>query len=160
MINDLLERIRSFNEHQALRKLDAIPKNIPAEDYNLNHFLMLEELNEYLKACKENDLVEISDSVGDMFFVLWGIICKHGLQDVFFQHILLPICDSNETKFCNTRDEALLSTINLGYKNNAPYNFHEWKGKYVVFNSDTGKLSKGFNYKEPVFTFTMPEDGK
>ena len=46
-----------------------------------------EKNEEYLQACKDGDLVEIADALGDMMYILYGSICKHGLQhkiaDVF-----------------------------------------------------------------------------
>jgi predicted HAD superfamily Cof-like phosphohydrolase len=60
------------------------PTEIDKENYELNYELMLEELNEYLDACKNKDLVEISDAVVDMMYILYGIILKHGLHEVVF----------------------------------------------------------------------------
>lgn len=153
MITDLLERIKSFNEHQELRHLDAIPKNTDPESYLLSHSLMIEEANEYLSACVDDDLIKVADALGDMFYVLWGIICKHGMQDVFFEKILSPICDSNETKFCKNREDALKSIKALYEETDLPHRYWEWKGNYVIVNSETCKISKGIHYKEPVIKF-------
>ena len=48
--------------------------------YNLRYNLMKEENDEYLDACKDNDLVEIADALGDQLYILCGTILKHGLQ--------------------------------------------------------------------------------
>ena len=42
---------------------------------------MEEENLEYLKATRENDLVEIADALGDMLYILCGTIISHGLQN-------------------------------------------------------------------------------
>ena len=42
---------------------------------------MQEENNEYLDACKNGDLNEIADALGDMMYILCGTILSHGLQD-------------------------------------------------------------------------------
>lgn len=42
--------------------------------------LMKEENEEYLEACRNGDIVEIADALGDMMYILFGTICKHGLQ--------------------------------------------------------------------------------
>lgn len=42
---------------------------------------MSEENDEYLQACKDDNLVEIADALGDQMFVLLGTFVKHGLQD-------------------------------------------------------------------------------
>ena len=43
-------------------------------------FKLMEENLEYLKATKENDIVEIADALGDMLYILCGTIISHGLQ--------------------------------------------------------------------------------
>ena len=36
---------------------------------------------EYLDACKNGDLVEVADALGDQLYILCGTILKHGLQN-------------------------------------------------------------------------------
>lgn len=48
----------------------------------LRHKLMEEENQEYLDACKENNLVKIADALGDKFYILCGTILTHGMQHV------------------------------------------------------------------------------
>jgi len=55
--------------------------NIGEREFELRHRLMKEENEEYLEAAKNGDLVEIADALGDMMYILYGTICKHGLQD-------------------------------------------------------------------------------
>jgi predicted HAD superfamily Cof-like phosphohydrolase len=43
---------------------------------------MQEENEEYLEACKNGDLVEIADALGDMLYIWCGTVLKHGLQDI------------------------------------------------------------------------------
>jgi predicted HAD superfamily Cof-like phosphohydrolase len=47
---------------------------------DLRHRLMQEENEEYLEACRENDLGKIADALGDMMYILYGTILTHGLQ--------------------------------------------------------------------------------
>ena len=49
----------------------------------LRHKLLSEELGEYEEACANNDLVEISDSLVDLAYILFGTVLEHGLQDKF-----------------------------------------------------------------------------
>jgi len=57
------------------------PKAVVGEDvYMLRYNLMSEENDEYLDACKNSDLVEIADALGDQLYILCGTILKHGLQ--------------------------------------------------------------------------------
>lgn len=57
-------------------------------DHLLRFNLMREENEEYLEACRNGDLVEIADALGDMMYILYGTICRHGLQ-----HKIAPIFD-------------------------------------------------------------------
>jgi predicted HAD superfamily Cof-like phosphohydrolase len=53
---------------------------ISEKDYTLRYNLIKEENEEYLEACKNGDLVEIADALGDQLYILFGTILKHGLQ--------------------------------------------------------------------------------
>ena len=60
---------------------ETAPIAVVNEDvYYLRYNLMKEENDEYLDACKDNDLVEIADALGDQLYILCGTILKHGLQ--------------------------------------------------------------------------------
>jgi predicted HAD superfamily Cof-like phosphohydrolase len=50
------------------------------KDYTLRYNLIKEENEEYLDACKNKDIVEIADALGDQLYILCGTILKHGLQ--------------------------------------------------------------------------------
>lgn len=56
------------------------PTLIDERDYTLRYNLIREENDEYLEACKNGDLVEIADALGDQLYILFGTILKHGLQ--------------------------------------------------------------------------------
>ncbi len=67
--------------HQAFNITNAEePTLVPEKDFDLRFKLMEEENQEYLEACKNNNLVEIADALGDQMYILFGTICKHGLQ--------------------------------------------------------------------------------
>lgn len=98
------------------------PKAKVGEDvYNLRYRLMNEENEEYLDACKEGDLVEIADALGDQLYILCGTILKHGLQ-FKIEEVFEEIQRSNMSKL----DAA---------------------GK-PIFRED-GKILKGENYFKP-----------
>jgi predicted HAD superfamily Cof-like phosphohydrolase len=50
------------------------------KNYTLRYNLLKEENEEYLEACKREDMVEIADALGDQLYILCGTILKHGLQ--------------------------------------------------------------------------------
>jgi len=89
--------------------------------YNLRYNLMKEENDEYLDACKEGDLVEIADALGDQLYILCGTILKHGLQHKI-EEVFDEIQKSNMSKL-------------------------DGKGN-PIFRED-GKILKGENYFKP-----------
>lgn len=98
------------------------PIALVGEDtYNLRYKLMKEENDEYLDACKDGDLVEIADALGDQLYILCGTILKHGLQHKI-EEVFEEIQKSNMSK---------LDT------NGNP-----------IFRED-GKILKGENYFKP-----------
>ena len=68
-----------------------------SEEIKLRFKLMEEENLEYLKASKENDIVEIADALGDMLYILCGTIISHGLQNKI-EEIFQEIQSSNMSK--------------------------------------------------------------
>lgn len=81
-MSKLHEKIKSVEEFHNVFKIgnaDKI-KLIEEKDYTLRYNLIKEENEEYLEACKNNDIVEIADALGDQLYILFGTILKHGLQ--------------------------------------------------------------------------------
>lgn len=140
--------IEDFNEIASLKSLPQSPQLLPEKEYTLNYLLMKEELEEYLTACLTGDLKEIADAAGDMLFVLWGIIAKHGMQHVFLEKVLLPICLSNKTKTCSTREKASQSLAKYKDAGREVVSI-EKNGMYGIFDANTMKLLKGVDYKAP-----------
>ena len=98
------------------------PKAVVSEDvYMLRYNLMSEENDEYLDACKNSDLVEIADALGDQLYILCGTILKHGLQHKI-EEVFEEIQRSNMSKL-------------------------DAEGK-PIFRED-GKILKGENYFKP-----------
>ena len=76
-----IEHVREFHNAFGIKNLDKPNSNLSKEVFLLRHRLMHEENEEYLEACKNGDLVEIADALGDMMYILCGTILSHGLQD-------------------------------------------------------------------------------
>jgi predicted HAD superfamily Cof-like phosphohydrolase len=77
---------------------------IPKERYELRYRLMEEENNEYLEACKDGDLVEIADAIGDKLFILMGTAVEHGMSQNLLDRIFNEIKDSNYSKLDENKD--------------------------------------------------------
>ena len=121
MIKKELDSVKLFHKKFNIDYFNEPKANIPEEIKELRFKLMEEENLEYLKATKENDLVEIADALGDMLYILCGTIISHGLQNKI-EEIFQEIQSSNMSK--------------LG-KNGKP-----------IYRED-GKVLKGPNYFKP-----------
>ena len=74
----LHEKIKSVAEFHTVFKIgnaDQI-KLIDENDYLLRFNLIKEENEEYLEACKNNDIIEIADALGDQLYILFGTILR------------------------------------------------------------------------------------
>lgn len=81
-MHSLHEKIKSVAEFHTVFEIgnaDQI-KLIDEKDYFLRFNLIKEENEEYLDACKNNDIIEIADALGDQLYILFGTILKHGLE--------------------------------------------------------------------------------
>ncbi len=74
-----LDNLEEFNQVFKIGETPKEPTLISKKEFILRFDLMKEELEEYFEACKENDLVEIADALGDQLYILCGTILKHGM---------------------------------------------------------------------------------
>ena len=121
MIKKELESVKLFHKKFNIDYLNEPKANIPDKIKELRFKLMEEENLEYLKATKENDIVEIADALGDMLYILCGTIISHGLQNKI-EEIFQEIQNSNMSKLGDN-------------------------GKPIY--RDDGKVLKGPNYFKP-----------
>ena len=92
-----IEHVREFHNAFGITNLYKPNSNLSKEVFLLRHRLMHEENEEYLEACKNGDLVEIADALGDMMYILCGTILSHGLHDKI-ENIFEEIQRSNMSK--------------------------------------------------------------
>ena len=76
------EKINSVGEFHEVFKIGNADKMtlVDEANYTLRYNLLKEENEEYLEACKKGDMVEIADALGDLLYITYGTILKHGLQ--------------------------------------------------------------------------------
>lgn len=79
-MKECLDKVNEFHEVFQIGSNHEPIATISQKDWELRHRLMKEENDEYLDACKNGDLVEIADALGDKLYILCGTILKHGLQ--------------------------------------------------------------------------------
>tara|TARA_B100001758_G_C18017067_1_gene406080 strand:+ start:152 stop:538 length:387 start_codon:yes stop_codon:yes gene_type:complete len=76
-----INHVKKFHESFSIENKEEPTANISERTFNLRFKLMQEENQEYLEACKNGDLNEIADALGDMMYILCGTILAHGLQN-------------------------------------------------------------------------------
>jgi predicted HAD superfamily Cof-like phosphohydrolase len=81
-MSKLKEKINSVAEFHTTFKIGNAEniQLIDEREYTLRYNLIKEENEEYLQACKQGDIVEIADALGDQLYILFGTILKHGLE--------------------------------------------------------------------------------
>ena len=95
---------------------------IGENEYMLRYNLIKEENEEYLDACKNGDLVEIADALGDQLYILFGTILRHGLQHKI-EEVFDEIQRSNMSKLDENgepifREDGKILKSNLYFKPN------------------------------------------
>ncbi|MBL7918195.1 MAG: nucleoside triphosphate pyrophosphohydrolase family protein [Bacteroidia bacterium] len=79
ILYEKIKLVEEFHEVFQIGNANEI-KLIDEKDYTLRYNLIKEENEEYLEACKNGDIVEIADALGDQLYILFGTILKHGLH--------------------------------------------------------------------------------
>ena len=123
-MSSLHEKIKSVAEFHTVFQIgnaDQI-KLIDENDYQLRFNLIKEENEEYLEACKNNDIIEIADALGDQLYILFGTILKHGLEHKI-EEVYDEIHRSNMSKLDENgrpiyREDGKVLKSNLYFKPN------------------------------------------
>jgi len=76
-----INHVKLFHEAFGIENKEKPTASISNSTFNLRFKLMQEENQEYLDACKNGDLNEIADALGDMMYILCGTILSHGFQN-------------------------------------------------------------------------------
>lgn len=96
-MQDKIDKVKHFHEVFLIGNEEQPVAKVGEATYALRHRLMHEENEEYLQACKDGDLVEIADALGDLLYIWCGTVLKHGLQDVIAE-VFEEIQRSNMSK--------------------------------------------------------------
>lgn len=95
-LNKQLRQVKEFHEAFDAPIAERFTM-IPEERYRLRSELLLEENQEYLKACAEGDMNELADALGDMLYILCGTMIEHGFQE-YMEKVFTEIHRSNMSK--------------------------------------------------------------
>jgi predicted HAD superfamily Cof-like phosphohydrolase len=120
-MKDKIDKVKFFHEVFLIGNESKLKTDVEESTFQLRYDLMKEENEEYLQACKDGDVVEIADALGDMLYIWCGSVLKHGMQDVI-EEVFNEIQRSNMSKL-------------------------DSNGK-PIFRED-GKVLKGENYFKP-----------
>src|SRR5437868_7215007 len=123
-MSKLYEKIRSVEEFHEIFKIGNASEItlVNERDYTLRYNLIKEENEEYLEACKNGDIIEIADALGDQLYILFGTILKHGLQHKI-EEVYDEIHRSNMSKLDEKglpiyREDGKILKSNLYFKPN------------------------------------------
>lgn len=158
-----IDRIQVWNELAG-----NLCKQRPLDDSLVKLYISLieEEYNELKLALYKDDRVETLDALADLLVVTVGTIHSMGYPA---KELLRVVNDSNYSKFCQSKDEAVQSVE--GYSSMMRYKDVHYKqvgDYYVIFGHDKSgssdensyKVLKGLNYHRPeICDFTAEWDG-
>ena len=125
-----LEQVKTFQLTFG-QKVAEKPQLVDLEKAHLRYDLGKEELDEYLEAVEQDDLVGVADSLTDQLYILCGTILEHGMQHII-EDCFTEVQNSNLSKL----DDEGKPIIN---------------GENGVFDESRplGKILKSTNFREP-----------
>lgn len=143
-----VDEVETFNK--AMNKPNYYEPNIPKEKWQWKfvYDFILEELEEYKEACETNDLVGVADALGDIMYVLCNGIMLHGMKNKI-QEVYQEIQDSNMSKICKTKEEAINTVIERTKTLGLPCHYEKVDNHWVVYRSSDMKVQKSLSYFRP-----------
>lgn len=102
LFQEVIDHVRDFHEAFRIPNASQPTGALTPQESELRYNLMKEENEEYLEACKEGNLVEIADALGDQLYILCGTILRHGLQSKM-EEVFKEIQRSNMSKLDENR---------------------------------------------------------
>jgi predicted HAD superfamily Cof-like phosphohydrolase len=96
-IQKLIGQVGQFHDSFGIENNCNPTTKLSPEEIQLRFDLLKEENEEYLEAAKNGDLTEVADALGDIMYILFGTILKHGLQDKIVE-VFEEIQGSNMSK--------------------------------------------------------------
>lgn len=92
-----ITQVEDFQKTFKLKVNNSPTVEVDQQLFELRYNLMHEENIEYLHACKNGDLTEVADALGDKLYILLGTIITHGMQHVI-EDVFNEIHNSNMSK--------------------------------------------------------------
>ena len=143
-----VDEVEEFNT--TFGKPNNYEPTIPEEkEWKFVYDFILEELEEYKKACEEGNIVEVLDALCDIAYVSIGNgTMLHGLKDK-----ILPAYEevqaSNMSKSCSTQEEAVRTAERRAIEQKEPCHWEKVGERFVVYRTRDRKVMKSLNYFRP-----------
>ena len=143
-----VDEVEEFNT--TFGKPNNYEPTIPEEkEWKFVYDFILEELEEYKKACEEGNIVEVLDALCDIAYVSIGNgTMLHGLKDK-----ILPAYEevqaSNMSKSCSTQEEAVRTAERRAIEQKEPCHWEKVGERFVVYRPRDRKVMKSLNYFRP-----------
>ena len=143
-----VDEVEEFNA--TFGKPNNYEPTIPEEkEWKFVYDFILEELEEYKKACEEGNIVEVLDALCDIAYVSIGNgTMLHGLKDK-----ILPAYEevqaSNMSKSCATQEEAVRTAEKRAIEQKEPCHWEKVGERFVVYRTRDRKVMKSLNYFRP-----------
>lgn len=147
-MKNLFNRTKKWNEMCGVKTPNTFQWPT-VEDMDLMKDLAQEEAQEMRDADSKSDAL---DAMADQQFVLFGNVARLGLTWDEFEGYLKKVIKSNESKFAKTEQEAQDSVKKEAERlgiSEEKISYLQLDGKFVIFNSESGKILKSVNYLPP-----------
>lgn len=143
-----VSEVEKFNK--TFGKPNNYTPTIPGEDdWRFVYNFILEELDEYKRACLNGDIVEVLDALCDIAYVSLGNgTMLHGLKDKIMP-AYQEVQASNMSKACITIEEAEKTVETRSQEQGEPCHFEKHGNLYIVYRSRDRKVMKSINYFRP-----------
>ncbi|MAW64745.1 MAG: hypothetical protein CMD18_00960 [Flavobacteriales bacterium] len=79
-IHSLIGYVEKFHDSFGIKNNYEPTTQLSQNDIQLRFDLLKEENEEYINAAKNGDMIEVADALGDLMYILFGTIMKHGMQ--------------------------------------------------------------------------------
>ncbi len=79
-IHSLIGYVEKFHDSFGIKNNYEPTTQLSQNDIQLRFDLLKEENEEYITAAKNGDIIEVADALGDLMYILFGTIMKHGMQ--------------------------------------------------------------------------------
>lgn len=144
-----ISEVEEFNELMGKGNCNrTFPTVGPRAEWEFVYEFLHEELEEYRTACREGNIVEIADALGDLMYVLCNGILIHGLKNNFLD-LYAEIQRSNLSKLCKTEAEAIESAKTRSKEKGYDVHYEKIGDYYVLYRSSDRKVQKSLYFSPP-----------